>query len=151
MNYNRITLVGRLVADPVLLTRSADNVVARFSLAVNRFKKRGEELEELADFFDCVTFNKNAEYSLNKLKKGMPVLVEGSLQTRTYQTKAGEKRKAYEVIVTLVRSLASGRSDSDGDTSNLSDEYQAAQTVKPHVSDESSYFEEDAGLEDPFA
>ena len=47
MNYNRITLVGRLVADPVLLTRSEDNVVARFSLAVNRFA-RGEEL---ADFF----------------------------------------------------------------------------------------------------
>ena len=147
MNYNRITLVGRLVADPVLLTRSADNVVARFSLAVNRFA-RGEEL---ADFFDCVTFKQNAEYALSRLKKGMPVLVEGSLQTRTYQTKTGEKRKVYEVIVTLVRSLASVRSDADGESSNSSDDDQVAQTVKPYVSDDGSYFEEDVGLDDPFA
>lgn len=147
MNYNRITLVGRLVADPVLLTRSADSVVARFSLAVNRFA-RGEEL---ADFFDCVTFKQNAEYALNRLKKGMPVLVEGSLQTRTYQTKTGEKRKVYEVIVTLVRSLASVRSDADGESSNSSDDDQVAQTVKSYVPDDSSYFEEDVGLDDPFA
>ena len=147
MNYNRITLVGRLVADPVLLTRSEDNVVARFSLAVNRFA-RGEEL---ADFFDCVTFKQNAEYALNRLKKGMPVLVEGSLQTRTYQTKTGEKRKVYEVIVTLVRSLASVRSDSDGESSNSSDDDQVARTVKSYVPDGGSYFEEDVGLEDPFA
>ena len=147
MNYNRITLVGRLVADPVLLTRSEDNVVARFSLAVNRFV-RGEEL---ADFFDCVTFKQNAEYALNRLKKGMPVLVEGSLQTRTYQTKTGEKRKAYEVIATLVRSLASVRSDADGESSNSSDDDQVAQTVKSYVPDDGSYFEEDVGLDDPFA
>ena len=151
MNYNRITLVGRLVADPVLLTRSADSVVARFSLAVNRFKRKGEEFEELADFFDCVTFKQNAEYALNRLKKGMPILVEGSLQTRTYQTKTGEKRKVYEVIATAVRSLASVRSDSDGDSSNSSDDDQVAQTVKSYVPDDGSYFEEDVGLDDPFA
>jgi single-strand DNA-binding protein len=151
MNYNRITLVGRLVADPVLLTRSADSVVARFSLAVNRFKRQGEEFEELADFFDCVTFNKNAEYVLNRLRKGLPVLVEGSLQTRTYQTKNGETRKAYEVVATLVRSLASVRSDSDGESSNSSDGDQVAQNVKSYVPDDSSYFEEDVGLDDPFA
>ena len=151
MNYNRITLVGRLVADPVLLTRSADNVVARFSLAVNRFKRKGEEFEELADFFDCVTFKQNAEYALNRLKKGMPVLVEGSLQTRTYQTKNGETRKAYEVVATLVRSLASVRSDSDGESSNSSDGDQVAQNVKSYVPDDSNYFEEDVGLDDPFA
>ena len=151
MNYNRITLVGRLVADPVLLTRSADSVVARFSLAVNRFKRKGEEFEELADFFDCVTFKQNAEYALNRLKKGMPVLVEGSLQTRTYQTKNGETRKAYEVVATLVRSLASVRSDSDGESSNSSVGDQVAQNVKSYVPDDSSYFEEDVGLDDPFA
>ena len=151
MSYNRITLVGRLVADPVLLTRSADSVVARFSLAVNRFKRKGEEFEELADFFDCVTFKQNAEYALNRLKKGMPVLVEGSLQTRTYQTKNGETRKAYEVVATLVRSLASVRSDSDGESSNSSDGDQVAQNVKSYVPDDSSYFEEDVGLDDPFA
>jgi len=148
MNYNRITLVGRLVADPVLLSRSADNVAARFSLAVNRFA-RGEEL---ADFFDCVTFNQNAEYVLNKLKKGMLVLVEGSLRTRTYQTKSGEKRKAYEVFSTLVRSLAPVRSESDVESSNSSsDDDQVVQTAKSYVPEDGGYFEEDAGLEDPFA
>jgi single-stranded DNA-binding protein len=78
----------------------------------------------------------------------MPVLVEGSLRTRTYQTKTGEKRKAYEVFATLVRLLAPVRSDSDEDTSNGE---QVDKTVKPRASDDSSYFEEDAGLEDPFA
>jgi single-strand DNA-binding protein len=147
MNYNRITLVGRLVADPVLVTRSADNVVARFSLAVNRFSGG----EEHTDFFDCVSFRQNAEYALSKLKKGMPVLVEGSLQTRTYQTKSGERRKAYEVVANLVRSLASVRSSSDNGSSGASTEEQSMQEVEYKVPSGDFYFEEDIGLEDPFA
>ncbi len=147
MNYNRITLVGRLVADPVLLTRTADNVVARFSLAVNRFS-RGEEH---VDFFDCVAFNRNAEYALSKLKKGMPVLVEGSLQTRTYQSKSGENRKAYEVVATLVRSLVSVPSNGAAESHSSSEGEQVAQAVRSDANYGGVYFEEEVDLEDPFA
>lgn len=139
MNYNKIVLVGRLVADPVVLTRTQDMVSVKFSLAVNRFAKG----ESVADFFDCVCFGRNAEYALNYLKKGAPVLVEGSLQTRTYQTKQGEKRKAYEVVVTVLRSVSSSLASEKPDESPKdSDDFE--QSSKPVL------FEEDLGLNDPF-
>jgi single-strand DNA-binding protein len=147
MNYNRITLVGRLVADPVLLTRSADNVVARFSLAVNRISGG----ESVADFFDCVAFRQNAEYALSRLKKGTPVIVEGSLRTRTYQTRAGERRKAYEVVTTLVRSLAPVGSSSVESSASPSDAGSDEQALRSSAFHHSVPFEEDFDLEDPFA
>jgi single-stranded DNA-binding protein len=79
----------------------------------------------------------------------MPVLVEGSLQTRTYQTRAGEKRKAYEVVTTLVRSLAPvGSAESHSDSSDTDS---GGQAVRSGASHHDVPFEEDFDLEDPFA
>jgi len=140
MNYNKIVLVGRLVADPTVLTRTQDMVSVKFSLAVNRVSKG----ESVADFFDCVCFGRNAEFALNYLKKGALVLVEGPLQTRTYQTKQGEKRKVYEVVTTILRSVSSSAASEKRDDS-LDDADDFEQSSKPVL------FEEDLGLDDPFA
>ncbi len=117
MNYNRITLVGRMVADPEMKTTPSGISVTQFRLAVNRplsaeAKQRGDQ--EQADFIDISTWRQNAEYVANYLSKGRLVLVEGKLQIREYQDKEGQKRKAAEVVADLVKGLDRREQDGEG-------------------------------------
>lgn len=102
MYYNRIILVGRLTRDPELRTTPDGTPLVRFSIAVDR--RRGGD-EQITDFFDVVAFSQLAETVANYMTKGRLVLVEGSLQTRTYTDREGVQRKAYEVRADTVRFL----------------------------------------------
>ena len=103
MNYNRIILVGRLTRDPELRATPDGISVVRFTLAVDRGMRAGEERQ--TDFFDIVAFRQLADNVANYVTKGRLVLVEGRLQTRSYTDREGNRRKAYEVIADTVRFL----------------------------------------------
>jgi len=103
MNYNRIILVGRLTRDPELRATPDGTSVVRFTLAVDRAVRAGEERQ--TDFFDIVAFRQLADTVANYVTKGRLVLVEGKLQTRSYTDREGNRRKAYEVIADNVRFL----------------------------------------------
>lgn len=103
MNYNRIILVGRLTRDPELRATPDGMSVVRFSIAVNRPTRQGEESQ--ADYFDVVAFRQLADTVANYTTKGRLVLVEGKLQTRSYTDREGNKRKAYEILADTVRFL----------------------------------------------
>lgn len=103
MNYNRIILIGRLTRDPELRATPDGVSVVRFSLAVDRFRRAGEERQ--TDFFDVVAFRQLADTVANYMTKGRLVLVEGKMQTRTYTDREGNTRKAYEVLADVVRFL----------------------------------------------
>ena len=78
---NRVILIGRLTKDPdVRYTSNQDaTAVARYTLACDRaYKKKGEQT---ADFINCVSFGKNAEFAEKYLKKGMKIAIEGRWQT----------------------------------------------------------------------
>ncbi len=96
---NKVILMGRLTRDPqIQYTKSEQPVmVARYTLAVDRrFKKvDGEQ----ADFINCVTFNKAAEFTKNYYKKGLLVLICGRLQNRVYKDKTCQKNWISEFIV----------------------------------------------------
>jgi single-strand DNA-binding protein len=66
------------------------------------------------DYIDVVAWDKLAETSNTYLKKGMPVLVEGRLAIRTYESKSGEKHKAAEVVMSFMQMLTRARSADDG-------------------------------------
>jgi single-strand DNA-binding protein len=100
-SFNRITLVGNLVRDPEIRYVNSGAAVTKFTLAVNRRSKQQEE----TDFIDCVAWDKLAETCNTYLKKGMSVLVDGRLSIRSYETKEGEKRKAAEVVVSVMQML----------------------------------------------
>jgi single-strand DNA-binding protein len=100
-SFNRITLVGNLVRDPEIRYINSGAAVTKFTLAVNRRAKQQEE----TDFIDCVAWDKLAETCNTYLKKGMSVLVDGRLSIRSYETKEGEKRKAAEVVVSVMQML----------------------------------------------
>ena len=103
MYYNRIILVGRLTRDPELRATPDGVSVVRFTLAVDRGMRAGEERQ--TDFFDIVAFRQLADNVANYVTKGRLVLVEGKLQTRSYTDREGNRRKAYEVIADTVRFL----------------------------------------------
>lgn len=98
---NIVGIVGRLVRDPELRTTSAGHAVTTFTVAVDRQFTDSDGNRE-ADFVDCVAWRGAAEFVSKHFTKGKPIMVEGRLQTRTYEGKDGAKRKATEVIAERV-------------------------------------------------
>lgn len=94
---NVVVLMGRLVSDPELRHTPNDVPVTSFTIAVNRrFSKPGEERQ--TDFIDIVAWRQVADFICKYFRKGQMIAIEGSIQTRTYQDKDGNKRKAFEII-----------------------------------------------------
>lgn len=87
---NSVILMGRLTKDPEI--RDGNKKVAKYSLAVDRVK-------EGTDFIGCTCFEKTAEFVEKYLKKGMKILVEGSIRTGNYQNNEGKTVYTTDVIV----------------------------------------------------
>ena len=93
---NKVILMGRLTREPEV-RYAGETAVARYSLAVDRkYKKEGEQT---ADFINCVTFGKNAEFAEKYLKKGTKIAVTGRIQTGSYTNKDNQKVYTTDVIV----------------------------------------------------
>lgn len=97
--YNKAILVGRLTADPELKQTPNGVSVTSFSIAVNRAYTNKQTGERQTDFIDCVAWRGTAEFICRYFAKGKAILVEGSIQTRTYVDKQGQNRRAWEVVV----------------------------------------------------
>ncbi len=95
---NNVVLMGRLVATPELRSTGTGVSVASFTIAVERaFAKAGEQRQ--ADFIDCVAWRQTAEFITRYFQKGSMIAVTGNIQTRNFEDKNGNKRKAVEVVV----------------------------------------------------
>lgn len=95
---NICILIGRLTADPEMRSTQSGTSVLQFTVAVDRdYQKQGEERQ--ADFINCVAWRQTAEFISRYFGKGRMIAVEGSIQTRNYEDKHGNKRTATELIV----------------------------------------------------
>jgi single-strand DNA-binding protein len=106
-SLNRVIVSGRLVRDPEVRFTPGGVPVANFSVAVNRrFKDRqtGEWRDDTA-FLDVVAWQQLAERCRDGLRKGSAVIVEGRLQTRSWESAEGQKRKAVEINAQSVEFL----------------------------------------------
>lgn len=98
---NVVTLIGRLTADPEVRTTPNGAKVTSCCLAVQRdYVKQGEERQ--TDFVDCVAWNQTADFIGKFFKRGSQIAVVGRLQTRNYEDRDGNKRKATEVVISSV-------------------------------------------------
>ncbi len=102
MNLNKVFLFGNLTRDPELKSLPSGIQVASFSIATNRRTKRDGRWEDQAEFHNIVTFGKTAELVTQYLKKGSSLLVEGRMQTRSWE-KDGHKNYRTEVIAERVQ------------------------------------------------
>lgn len=94
---NTAVLMGRLTADPELRHTPNDVPVTSFTLAVERsYVKSGTDRQ--TDFIDIVAWRTTAQFVCKYFHKGQLVAVQGSIQTRSYQDKEGNRRKGFEIV-----------------------------------------------------
>lgn len=107
---NSIIIMGRLTADPELRSTSSGLSVTTFSVAVDRgYVRAGEERK--ADFIPVVAWREKADFVSKYFRKGSMIAVQGSLQSRSFEDKNGNKRVAYEVIADQI-SFCGSKSES---------------------------------------
>lgn len=99
MNLNKVFILGRLTADPQLRSTTSGQQVASFGLATNRvWNNKAGEKQEATEFHNVVVWGRQAEIASKFLIKGSLVLIEGRLQTRSWDDKQGQKRRTTEVV-----------------------------------------------------
>ena len=122
---NVAAIMGRLVAVPELRHTPNDIAVTTFTLAVDRsYSRAGTERQ--TDFIDVVAWRQTAEFVCKYFSKGRMMAVTGSIQTRNYEDKQGNKRKAFEIVANDV-SFADSKRDSSGSAPGSYDSAPAVQ------------------------
>lgn len=112
---NKVILMGRFAADPELRHTQSGTPVCSFRLAVERdFKDKDGSRQ--TDWLDCVAWKGTAEFISRYFSKGRMAVVDGRLQTRSYEDKNGSKRKAVEVVADSVYFADSKRTESANPT-----------------------------------
>lgn len=105
MYLNRAIVIGNLTRDPEMRALPSGIQVTSFSVATNRiYKDKEGNKKEQADFHNIVVFGRQAETAAQYLKKGQSVLVEGRMQTRSWDDKtSGEKKYRMEIVADRVQ------------------------------------------------
>jgi len=106
-DLNHVTLIGRLTRDAELKYTAGGQAVCKFSIAVNRRKKNGDQWEDEANFFDIVLWGKQGESLQNYLIKGKMIGVDGELRQDRWQQE-GQNRSKVEIIANYVQLLGGG-------------------------------------------
>ena len=136
---NTVVLQGRLTAAPELKETYSRIPVTSFSIAVDRsYTPEGQERQ--ADFINIVARRQAAEFICKYFAKGQMIALEGSIQTRNYEDKNGNKRTAFEVVARQVH-FCGGKNDNNGQPANSSSNKnnsrpaQSNPNIKPDQSD----------------
>lgn len=104
---NKLIITGRICRDPEVKAIGDNNMVAKFTIAVNRNYKDKETGERPADFIPCEAFGKTAEFVSNYITKGRLVEVEGEYRVDQYQNEEGENRSFTKCHVNSLNALDS--------------------------------------------
>lgn len=127
--YNKAILVGRLTANPELKQTPNGVSVTSFSIAVNRSHVNKQTGQRDTDFIDIVAWRSTAEFICRYFAKGRPILIDGSIQTRTYVDKQGQNRRVWEIVADnahFVESKNDGgqnQSEPEGKTENSTEDF----------------------------
>jgi single-strand DNA-binding protein len=106
-DINRVVLVGRLTRDSETKFTQGGQAVCKFSIAVNRKRKAGDQWEDEANFFDAVLWGRQAE-SLNQyLVKGKQIALDGELRQDRWE-QDGQKRSRIEIVAHNIELLGGG-------------------------------------------
>ena len=104
MYLNKAIIIGNLTRDPEMKALPSGMTVTSFSVATNRvWKDKSGAKQEAADYHNVVVFGRQAETSAQYLKKGSNVLIEGRMQTRSWDGADGKKNYRTEVIADTVQ------------------------------------------------
>ncbi|MCL2175287.1 MAG: single-stranded DNA-binding protein [Treponema sp.] len=111
-DLNHVVLIGRLTRDAEVKITAGGQAVTKFSIAVNRRKKVGDNWEDEANYFDIVLWGKQGESLQSYLVKGKMVGVDGELRQDRWQ-QDGQNRSKVEIVASYVQLLGGGQSSGD--------------------------------------
>jgi len=109
---NIAVIMGRLTATPELRTTPNGISVTSFSVAVDRSYSSRNGGERQTDFINVVAWRSTAEFICKYFTKGQMIAINGSIQTRNYEDKQGNKRTAVEIVVDNANFCGSKRESS---------------------------------------
>lgn len=127
MNY--VGLMGRLTKDPELKQTSQGKSYCRFSIAV-----RKEFVKDGVDFINCIAWEKTADLISNYFKKGDRILLQGRINTGTYEVN-GEKRTSFDIVVSQIEFLET--------RNNMGDSYSSSNTYSDNSQSTEDQLEDD--------
>lgn len=125
---NVVAIMGRLARDPELRQTTTGKNVASFRIACDR-GRRDANGQSQADWFDVVAWDRTAEFVCKYFQKGSLIIIDGRLQSRSYQDKNGNNRTAIEVVANNVSFVGkneqpkTARSEPDVQVSDSGQEY----------------------------
>jgi len=129
MYLNKATIIGNLTRDPELKALPSGQNVVNFSVATNRvWKDKEGAKQEQAEFHNVVAFGKQAETIAQYMKKGSQILVEGRLQTRSWEAD-GVKKYATEIILEQFQFGAKGEKKEEINNATANPEDTASPTA----------------------
>lgn len=154
-SLNQVTLMGNLTRDPELRQTPTGQNVTSFSLALNRsYKDASGEWQEVTDYIDIVCWGPLAERVAQYLSKGRRCLVQGRLQSRSWE-QDGQKRSKVEVLandVTFLDSRGGGDGEQVGNNAEPaaaeSDATESSAADKPKPSKTAKAKKDDVVIED---
>ena len=104
MYFNRAIIIGNLTRDPELRSLPSGIQVATLSVATNRvWKDKNGAKQESTDYHNVVVFGRQAETTAQYLRKGASLLVEGRMQTRSWDDASGQKKYRTEVVADRIQ------------------------------------------------
>jgi len=137
-DLNHVVLIGRLTRDAELKYIAGGQAVCKFSIAVNRRKKSGDQWEDEANFFDIVLWGKQGESLQSYLVKGKMIGVDGELRQDRWQ-QDGQNRSKIEIIANYVQLLGGDRVSAGGERSNYGGNSSAGSSGNYSAQDSQSY------------
>ena len=108
---NKVFLSGNLTRDPDVRYTQTGKAVARMGIAVRRLYSK----ENAVDFFNMTAWDKTAEFCQRYLTKGSKVMVEGRIQTYSYEGKDGTTKSGVDIQIENIE-FGSSRRDGDGNS-----------------------------------
>ena len=136
-NQNLVLLAGRLVADPELRYTPKGTAVCSFRMAVSKYyrDRNSGEFKEETSFFNFVAWDAAAERAAERLHKGSPCMVEGSLKSRSYEDKDGNKRYIVEIVCRHIQFLEKADDNAQSDEEKLKEQYNQPREKDDHGDD----------------
>jgi len=120
-DINSVVIAGRLTRDADLKFTASGMPVSKFSVAVNRRRKSGDQWEDEANFFDVVLWGKQGETLNQYLTKGKAVGIEGELRQERWINDSGQNRSKVEIVASNIQLLGDNKKADSGQSQNDND------------------------------
>ena len=140
MYLNKAFIIGNLTRDPELKALPSGSKVCSFGLATNRsYKDKDGNRQDIAEFHNIVAFGKLGELSAQYLKKGAQALVEGRIQTRSWDSQDGKKNYRTEIVADNIQfGSRGGGSSSSGPAASANTPVSGSKDAKDDASKDPS-------------